>query len=91
MTMNTDTLPKIDDEAYWLELEQRLVDCDFITTTIDPSNGKRYWKTTSKGIEALDQTLELWANGKFDGDFANAIMWLQKILYPQHKNNHLWT
>ena len=47
------------DDSYWLTLQQRLVDSGFITITINPANGKQYWKTTPKGIKAYKTVLEL--------------------------------
>ena len=47
------------DKSYWLVLQQRMVDSGFITVTINPANGKEYWKTTPKGIKAYKTVLEL--------------------------------
>ena len=47
------------DKGYWLELQQRIVDSGFVTITINPANGKQYWKTTPKGIKAYKTVLEL--------------------------------
>ena len=40
------------DDGYWFVLQKRLLDSGFITVTINPGNGKNYWKPTLKGIKA---------------------------------------
>ena len=53
------TMKKNIDKKYWLELQQRIVDSGFVTITINPLDGKEYWKTTPKGIKALQQVVQL--------------------------------
>ena len=47
------------DDGYWFVLQKRLLDSGFITVTINPGNGKNYWKPTLKGIKAYKTVLEL--------------------------------
>ena len=47
------------DDGYWFVLQKRLLDSGFITVTINPGNGKNYWKPTTKGIKAYKTVLEL--------------------------------
>ena len=47
------------DDGYWFVLQKRLLDSGFITVTINPGNGKNYWKQTTKGIKAYKTVLEL--------------------------------
>ena len=63
------TMKKNIDKSFWLEpmpkkgfwemLKHHMVDNGFITITINPANGKEYWKTTPKGIKAYKTVLEL--------------------------------
>ena len=47
------------DDGYWFVLQKRLLDSGFITVTINPVDGKNYWKPTLKGIKAYKTVLEL--------------------------------